>query len=320
MTVLVMSFTTPPLSLAVSPAAEVLHEGTGFSPGTELSRPLGIFFDTNRNECYVADTGNHQIVVYDDRGMPLYRFLHHVTRNGESRLGEPKSVAVDGQGRIFVTDGTAAYLDVLDVMGRPLAQITPPQDACQDPTRFDFVTLGPDDRVYATLSCRENLVIAVIGPELAIERTLRLDTAATATVEGIEHCMTGVAIDSSGRIYVTDPCAPLMVQIFDQDGRYLSGFGRHDSGFENFSFPAGIVVMANGDMWVVDTIRQVASCFSRAGEFVAYIGGKGDGPGGFNYPTGIAADGNNRVFVLERAGNRYQCFRVLESQAVSPEE
>ena len=287
--------------------AELLHVGNGFSPGTDLSRPLGVFFDNTQNECYVADTGNHQVVVFDDNGMPIFRFYHHVTVNGEKRLGEPTNLVVDAEGQIYVTDALVPYLDILDRNGRRITTVAPPYDECGQQVRFDGVAIGPDHRVYAALSCDGARMVAVIGLDLELERLIRLRSDDLG-----RSCVTGLDVDGQGNFYVTDPCAELMVQIYDASGQFLSGFGRHDSGFENFSHPVGIAVMPDGKMWVVDSIRQVVSCFSPRGEFISYVGGKGNHPGAFNYPSGIDTDGKDRLFVVERAGNRYQCFRIIE--------
>jgi hypothetical protein len=103
-----------------------------------------------------------------------------------------------------------------------------------------------------------------------------------------------------------------MVQVYDSHGSYVRGFGRHDSGFENFSFPSGIAVMPDGRLWIVDAIRQVATCFTAEGDFISYIGGKGAQPGAFDYPSDISTDGKDRLFVLEREGDRYQCFQIID--------
>jgi tripartite motif-containing protein 71 len=122
-------------------------------------------------------------------------------------------------------------------------------------------------------------------------------------------------VDDSSNIYITDPCATgTMVQIYDASGKFLNGFGKHSAGLENFSFPAGIVVLSNGTIWVLDTIRQIASHFKNDGEFLTYIGGRGNQPGAFDYPSGMATDGTGLLFVLERAGSRYQCFRLSGSE------
>jgi DNA-binding beta-propeller fold protein YncE len=285
---------------------ELLHIGNGYSPGSDLSRPLGIFHDNYTNECYVTDTGNNQVVVFDENGMPIFRFYHHVTVNGERRLGEPKSLVVDSEGRIYITDALVPYLDVLDRNGRTITTVEPPYDKCGQHVRFDGVAMGTDDRVYASLSCGDQRLVAVIGFDLDLEKVITLSSENLGTT-----CMTALDVDTSGNFYVTDPCAEVMVQVYDAHGQYVSGFGRHDSGYENFSHPSGISVMPNGEMWIVDSIRQVVSCFASGGEFISYVGGKGTHPGAFNYPSGIDTDGKDRLFVVERAGNRYQCFRIV---------
>ncbi|UCG51156.1 MAG: NHL repeat-containing protein [Candidatus Latescibacterota bacterium] len=256
----------------------------------------------------MADTGNHQVVVCDERGTPVYRFPHRISEGDGPKLGEPTSLVVDHVGRIFLVDGMVDYIDVLDHMGRRIQKIHPPEDGCEEPVRFKSLALGPDDEVYAALSCSDHTLV-VIDTTLNVRRLIRLDAP-----DEERACISGLAVDDSFNIYITDPCATTMVQIYDANGNYNSGFGQHTAGFDNFSFPAGIVVMSNGNIWVLDTIRQVVSGFSNDGEFLTYFGGRGSHPGAFDFPSALASDGTNLLFVLERAGNRYQCFRLSESE------
>lgn len=106
-----------------------------------------------------------------------------------------------------------------------------------------------------------------------------------------------------------------MVQLYAQDGSLVRAFGKHDTGYENFAFPAGITVGKDGSLWIVDTIRQVLGHYDHEGTLLAVIGGKGSQPGAFEYPCAVATDGASRVFVLERQGSRYQCIEVLENAA-----
>ena len=293
-------------SIVAMPAAAgdvvPLYAAVGLSPTTPFSRPLGIFCDRERGEVYVADTGNHQVVVCDSNGMALFRFFHYVTRDLERVEGEPTSIVVDDQGRIFLTDAQAKYLDVLDYRGRSIEKIPPPAHECDATDRFDRVALGYDGNVYATLVCGRR--VAVIDANLEVARVIELEDRRDE-----QSCMTAIGVGVNGNIYIGDPCAAEMVRIFDTNGKFIRGFGRHDSGFENFSFPAALHVLPNDEIWVVDTIRQIASRFTAEGEFLAYVGGKGEGLGAFNYPSGVATNGDDRLFVLERGGNRYQCFR-----------
>lgn len=280
------------------------HGCIGWDVGSRFTRPQGIFYDATRGECYVADTGNHRVVVCDRAGTPIYRFNHYVEREGVTIPGEPKSIAVDATGRIFLVDDSSVEIDVLDTTGRRIALIAPPVDDCGVAESFELVALGPEG-VYATLSCAQRRVVVIDG-DLEIARVVRL-----AWKDASERaCITGLAVDAAGAIHVTDACASDMVQMYDADGGLARSFGTHDTGLENFSFASGIALMNDGNVWVVDTLRHIASLFTPEGTRLATVGGKGAEPGALQYPTCVATDGVGRVFIAERAGNRYQCFRM----------
>ena len=283
-------------------SASVEYNVPGLGPGAPFSAPLGIYYDAARDECYVADTGNHQVVVCDGNGIPVYHFQYPVNRDGEPAEGEPRSLAVDDRGRVFVVDNRVPELSVLDPKGRVLGTIAAPRDDCGKPHGFDHVARGPGNLIYASISCSPRLV-AVINGALEIARVIRLDAPG-----GKQACITGLAVGSSGDVYITDACAKQMVQVFNSEGGFIRGFGKHNNGFKNFSFAAGIAVMDNGDMWVADAIRGTVSRFSAEGEFISYV--QGDGETALTYPSGISTDGSSRLFVLEQGGNRFQCFEL----------
>ncbi len=289
---------------AQDPAIDLDHGCIGWEPGSQFAHPQGIFFDTVRGECYVADTGNHQVVVCDENGIPRYRFTHYVPANGAMVPGEPKCIAVDHEGTIYLVDDASEDLAVLDPTGRLIETIVPPADDCGMAESFEYVALGPDG-VYASLSCPKRRVV-VIGADLEISRVIQL-----AWKDPSERaCITGLAIDSQGGIYVTDACASEMVQMYDANGGLFRAFGSHETGLENFSFASGVALAGDGNMWIVDTLRHVVSLFTPEGTRLVTVGGKGLEPGAMQYPTSVATDGADRVFITERAGNRYQCFRV----------
>lgn len=293
-----------PAAHADGVAVSVEHGCIGWEPGRPFVHPVGIFYDVTRGECYVADTGNHQVIVCDERGLPRFHFPCFTRRGDEIVPGEPKSIAVDASGNIYLVDDAASELSVLDATGRVIASVAPPQDGCGVPESFEYVALGPDG-VYASMSCAHRRV-AVIDGNQEISRVIQLawkDVSERA-------CITGLAIDSKGGIYVTDACASEMVQMYDANGELLRAFGSHETGLENFSFASGIALTPKGNMWVVDTLRHVASLFAPDGTRLATVGGKGEEPGAMQYPVAVTTDGAGRVFVVERAGNRYQCFQV----------
>jgi sugar lactone lactonase YvrE len=242
--------------------------------------------------------------VCDRDGIPRFRFTHFVQKDGATVPGEPRSIAVDARGFIYVVDNAATGLDVLDPTGRSVATLDAPADDCGLEESFEYVALGPDG-VYAALSCARRRV-AVIGADLTITRVVALGWKDASE----RVCITGIAVDRQGGIYVTDACASEMVQLYDANGGLLRAFGTHETGLENFSFASGIALTGDGNMWIVDTLRHIASLFTPEGTRLATVGGKGREPGAMQYPVSVATDPTGRVFIVERAGNRYQCFRV----------
>jgi DNA-binding beta-propeller fold protein YncE len=301
---LIMLATTAYSQKVVFESNRVAYVNYGVSPGSPFSRPLCIFFDKTLNECYVADTGNSRIVICDINGMPIHSFYHRIIQNGQIAVGEPKSIVVNSKGKIFLTDTKVPYIDILDPLGRSIDRVSASHEGCGEDGRFDFLALGSEDEVFAVLSCEKNHV-AVIGPDLTITRIISLYSP-----EQTRSCVSAIAISESGEMVITYPCAEIMVQIFSPVGEFLRGFGKHETGFENFSYPTGIALMSNGDIWIADAIRQIASRFSRDGQFLSYIGGKGIEVGALRYPSSIASDGDKLLFVLERVGQRYQCFQL----------
>ena len=240
----------------------------------------------------------------DEHGNPLFHFEHFVPGKNEAVPGEPRSIVVDGKGRMFVTDDRSDDLDILDPTGRSIVTTTPPRDECATKESFELLALGPDG-VYASLSCKERKVV-VIGDDLQIARTIDLAWRDPDEMA----CITGLAVDGKGAIYVTDACASLMVQMYAPDGSFINAFGNHETGLDNFSFASGIAVMGDGTLWVIDTLRHIVSRFTREGQRIVTLGGKGSEPGSFEYPSSISTDGADRIFIVERVGNRYQCFRL----------
>ncbi|MCL5283612.1 MAG: 6-bladed beta-propeller [Armatimonadetes bacterium] len=122
--------------------------------------------------------------------------------------------------------------------------------------------------------------------------------------------ITDIWVDTAQRIYVTD-AQSLGVQILSPKGKLLLGFGTHNAGVTNFSLPTAICTDRRGDIWVVDTLRQIISAFRRHGDQVEYLdsmGGFGVQPGEVAFPSAIGADWNGRLIIVDRVGGRVQCF------------
>lgn len=156
----------------------------------------------------------------------------------------------------------------------------------------------------------------------------------------------GVAIDPSGRLWVTDPGAG-RVHVFDLDGGAYQVLPKrsgqsmrspigvtHDAGGTAYVSdsvlgvilrfdsrgrmlaswgdgrlvrPTGIHFEPNtGLLWVVDTGAHRLFAFDRKGGVRHSVGGRGDKPGQFNFPTHLTADRAGRLYVVDTLNFRVQ--------------
>lgn len=137
----------------------------------------------------------------------------------------------------------------------------------------------------------------------------------------------GIALDSAGRVIVTDPGAPAVhILDFEKQKYFLleGGKGRP------FQSPVGVAVDAKDNIYVTDSALGMVFVFDSSGKFRRYIGTQpsssrtfsqreNNGKGYFERPTGIAVDSaasrlyvtdtlQHRVYVLDLRGNVLRSF------------
>ena len=128
----------------------------------------------------------------------------------------------------------------------------------------------------------------------------------------------GVAVDSSGNVYVADSFSN-RVEKFTSTGVYITQWGcstpnpsppacNAGSGNGQFNNPPDVAVDASGNVYVTDYFNNRVQKFTSAGIYITQWGSPGSGIGQFNGPHGIAVDSSGNVYVAEEGGNRVQVF------------
>lgn len=129
----------------------------------------------------------------------------------------------------------------------------------------------------------------------------------TGTGNGQFMLPSGVTIDSSGNIWVTD-AALNRIQEFDSHGNYLQKFGTTGRSPGQLYQPYGIALDSYGNVWVADTGNNRLEEFSATGAFLEAVGGLGGLNSQFNGPVGIAIDSANNIWVADTGNYRIQKF------------
>lgn len=119
----------------------------------------------------------------------------------------------------------------------------------------------------------------------------------------------GVAVDSSGFIYVAD-VGNHRIQKFDAQGNFILKWGSQGTGAGQFSYPTGVAV-GGGYVYVVEMGNNRVQKFTTSGAYVGQWGRYADPPGPvgtFCSPYGVAVDKNNYVYVTDTVNQRIQKF------------
>jgi DNA-binding beta-propeller fold protein YncE len=118
---------------------------------------------------------------------------------------------------------------------------------------------------------------------------------------------TGVAVDSSGNVYVTD-VQNICVQKFNASGAFLAKWGSSGTGDGQFQNPMGIALDSSANVYVADTDNHRIQKFNTSGTFLTKWGSTGSGDGQFIYPYGIAVTSSGTVYVADYGNDRIQKF------------
>ncbi len=89
---------------------------------------------------------------------------------------------------------------------------------------------------------------------------------------------------------------------------FVRSWGEQGNAAGQFSFPSGMDVDANGNLYVCDTENHRIQKFTGEGEFLLSFGGRGVDPGNFNFPCDAAVGPDGSVYVLDNGNNRIQKF------------
>jgi hypothetical protein len=147
----------------------------------------------------------------------------------------------------------------------------------------------------------------------------------------------GVAVDSTGNVYVAD-MANNRIQKFDSNGTYLTQFGStffsatcyfstgvpfcgSGSGNGQFDLPNGVAVDSSGNAYIADMGNNLIEKFNSGDTYLTQWGGSGSGNGQFNrqpwnpycgalfnYAWGVAVDSTGNVYVADFGNSRIQKF------------
>ncbi len=221
----------------------------GGEPG-QFNEPWGLAVDDEF--VYIADTWNHRIQKFTLDGEFVTLFGRsgapgdEPETNGLGLFFGPRDIILLPDNRLLITDTGNHRLQIADRDGVFISEVGGFGNALGQFNEPVGLGTGSDGFVY--LADTWNGRIQQFSPELFAVNEWPVDAWAGQSINNKPY----TAVDSAGRIYVTDP-EGYRVLIFNNVGEYLGRFGNFGADVNSFGLPNGIAIDAQDNIYIADS-------------------------------------------------------------------
>jgi DNA-binding beta-propeller fold protein YncE len=278
--------------LAKPPKFLLMWGSKGTNDG-QFTSPIGIAIGP-RDEVHVAEFNANRVQRFDAQGKFLARF---------PVLKNPGGIAVDRDGRCYVTSMTEHKLGVYDATGREVAMWGKGRSAADGEfNQPGGVVIAADGTIYVADQGNHRVQRKFGGADKPGSRF------------GGPQFLT---IDAQGNVFTTEAAAG-RIQRLSLDGQPLAQWGDNSDGPGGFGGrpkdvrnplqgPIGVCVDRLGRVWVSATNNRV-QLFTRDGKYLLGFGGDGNDPGQFHLPHAMAMNSRGHMYVVDASNQRIQKF------------
>ena len=251
---------------------------------TGSTRPRGIAIGP-RGDLYVTDQNNHRVVVFDRLGEYLGEWGSYGSSAGLFIF--PAGIAVASDGSVLVSDSGNHRVQRFTAGGEFLGQWGDEGTGEGQFVQLEGIAAGPDSLMAVCDSGTSSFsIFTVTGGFIGrfpsvLARGAAFDAASDIYTAGCRSggvtrtdrsgrflaslgpdlCMTDIALDGAGKIYVLDYDLGRL-EILDPYGNVISGIGSSGDGPGEFDRPGGVAVSPEGWVYIADTANNRIQVFA----------------------------------------------------------
>ena len=271
-----------------------------------LSYPTTLFFDTDTEDIYVTDTGNSQLVLFDNEGYPTDNV-------GKGRGLYNIISAMCHEGKLYVCCGSSGdfasgYINILNNAFFSEQRLILAQKV---PNRKTLITRRVMSGLNGAFYVLQNnsSEICVFDKDWNFlhhilpryKRLGVLDPAIIVDMAQDQHGTMYFLSEQKGRVFV-----------YDYNEKFLFSFGEKGGDKGKMARPQGIAVDShNNRIYISDYLRHTVLVYTIEGQWLYEIGSKGNRPGYFFYPSDVCTDNNGILYVADTFNHRVQIFSVI---------
>jgi DNA-binding beta-propeller fold protein YncE len=271
-----------------------------FSAGTN---PIGLAFDAAGNVWTANENETGAIEEHNEKGELVQSFATRGTGTGQVR--EPRRIAVDANGYIWVPDALNNRVEVFNSKGEYVTKFGSFGSGSEQMNYPVGVDVDPRGNVW--VDDNNNRIDHWELPS-QMPPAYSSNFGSFGTGSGQFNQPTGVAFNPmSGNLVVPDE-GNNRVEVFSEKGVFLSAFGSFGTGNGQFNQPRGAAVDSKGNIWVIDTGNNRVEKFNEKGEYLSQFGSFGTGNGQFSTPKNLAVDAKGNLWVADSVNKRIQKF------------
>jgi DNA-binding beta-propeller fold protein YncE len=246
---------------------------------------MGVFVDNKRKELYVADSGRNEVLIFDLKGSPVFKF------GAVNGVANPFDLVVR-DGLIYLVQEGKAYIEVFNYRGEAVRRVAPPEGITFSPGRM---AMDEDGSLYVVNKARTTCMVFDSQDRF-------VGTIGTGLTS-----LAGVAV-SKDRIYLITPFGGRAVHVYDKKGNFIMAFeGLQDQG-GTLGLPTSVTIDKNGLLWLVDSLRGIV-VYDPGGKEVVRFNEYGETKGQLFFPVDIDFDKGNIVYISEKGAKRISVFK-----------